>query len=520
MVRALGSTWRLPLAALGVLIGACDGEPPCGPSAGGPYWLEEGQAFAATVVCDSGAPVPAGATLAAIPPGRPTDREPIPAGLSFDPATGAMAWTPGLDQAAVYDLEVTLPGPDGVETTTLVIGVADAFDDPANVPVRDPGRYREEFGLPVVFLDPGPQDPEVYAPTTIVYRGRLVQAEAKKRGASSLSYPKNSYTLKFPDDDRLDEAAFPARKKLVLTSTFDDNSYLRQRLAFATWNQMSATHLPIGVDHAVVYADGVYLGLYLVSDHVDDDLMVDHGLAATGNLYKAYNHDANFRRDNNDGDGKATLADGYEKKAGLPDPGQPGAFADLEDLVAWVADADTAGFRAEVDTRLERADFADWWVLVTLIAGDDSAGKNAYLYHDAAGGGRWRYLPWDFNHSFGQTWETLRQPADAQGPYRQRNQIFVHLLDDPGYRQELRDRIAALLAGPLAASTVQAQVDAWWATIEPSARRDWRAWAGAYRTFPRWASRTDLTDVDGELAYLRAWIDARWAHAAVSFPDD
>ena len=52
----------------------------------------------------------------------------------------------------------------------------------------------------------------------------------------------------------------------------------------------------------VVYLDGVYFGLYTMTDHIDDELMQASGLLETGNLYKAINHDANFRLTNANGD--------------------------------------------------------------------------------------------------------------------------------------------------------------------------------------------------------------------------
>ena len=59
--------------------------------------------------------------------------------------------------------------------------------------------------------------------------------------------------------------------------------------------------------------------------------------------------------------------------------------------------------------------FADWFVFTSALRADDSAGKNSYLYHDprpAAPDPRWRYVPWDFNASFGQDWRARPTAAD------------------------------------------------------------------------------------------------------------
>ena len=44
---------------------------------------------------------------------------------------------------------------------------------------------------------------------------------------------------------------------------------------------------------------------------------------------------------------------------------------------------------------------------------DDSGGKNAYLYFDPVGG-LIHHVPWDFNHSLGQTWQTEREASNRR----------------------------------------------------------------------------------------------------------
>lgn len=499
-------------ALLGLLFApalvACGDEPPdCAPTAGGPYALVEGEPLVATLGC------------AADPAGRAPDAFTVtglPAGAVLDPTTATITWTPGLDQAAVYDLVLGVTG----EATTgaLRIAVADAFDTPGNVPPLDPTRYPEELGVPVVFVTPAPTT-ETYVPVTVVYRGQVHAAEAKLRGASSLSYPKQSYTLKFAAGDHLDDPdrGFVDVKRLVLTSTFDDNSYLRQRLAFDTWDRMDPRHVPVHAASAVVYLDGAFHGLYAVTDHVDDRLFEAAGLPAGGNVYKAINHDANFTLRTYEDQPKATLHDGYVKKDGLPVDGAAGAYDDLDALVDFVARSSDATFAAELPARIDVDDFRDWYVLVTFLLGSDSGGKNCYLFHDPVGGGPWRYAPWDWNHSFGQAWETSRTGADDWDDFADKNRIFVRMLADPALGPTVTARYRALLAGPLAEAEVVGRFDAMVAETAAVARRDWRKWGDAYASFDRWRGRDDLTDYDGEVAYVRGWIAARAAFLRARF---
>jgi hypothetical protein len=483
------------------------GPPKCAPAAGagGPYWIVESETVAFTVAC---------ATGLALEPGDLTAGA-LPAGATFDGQTGAFAFTPGLDQAAVYDLAFSVSSTN--ESIHVKIGVADKWDDPANVPVVDPLAYPEELGLPVLFLSPAPTTKE-YTPAEVVYRGHAYAASAKLRGAASLYYPKNSYTIELPKDDKLDEpdeaGGFEDKRKIVLISTFDDNSYVRQRLAYDLWNKLDPGHLQIQTYSAVVYLNGQYFGLYTVSDHIDGFLMEDHGYRKDGNLYKAVDHDANFALTSiqNGGAPKQTLHQGYVKREGTPLEGEPGAFADLEALVSFVATSDSPTFLAQIDTWIDRRDYEDWWIFVTFAMADDSAGKNSYHYRDPVANGPFRYAPWDFNASFGQTWQTDREPASVLVDYVWANKLFERLLAEPTLGPPLRARYDAVLHDQYALEEVLGLVDGYVARIDRSARRDEAKWGSAYQSYGGWSWRSNFTTYEGEIAYLKAWLTERWQY--------
>lgn len=169
----------------------------------------------------------------------------------------------------------------------------------------------------------------------------------------------------------------------------------------------------------MVFVNGAYQGVYTLTDHVDRHLMEDNAHFEDGNLYKARTHDANFRSTTGAGAAKASLSLGYEKTEGAPPHGEPGAYADLEELISWVSSSSRESFLAELDTRLARDEYEAWWMLVGYIAAGDSAGKNSYHYRDPRPGspdGRFHCVPWDFNESFGQSWRTARRRPDALAP--------------------------------------------------------------------------------------------------------
>ncbi len=442
-------------------------------------WIEEGDAVATALPC-----VASDSRLVG----------PLPRGARHE--RGLFIWTPGLDQADLY--RVTLS--TGDSTRTIVIGVADRFDAPDNLPLRSPQTYTHEMGLPVfhLTLDPGIAA-ETYSPATVVHGGHQYQAQAKLRGNSSLAYPKKHFTLNFAAGDRFDdpENGFRRRDKLTLRSSFDDNSYLRERMAFEVWNRLNPTGVRVQTASAVVYINGQYQGLYTVTDHIDGDLMVANGLPGGGNLYKAVSPASNFYH-------RKWIDTLYEKKEGLP-----GSYEDLQELVDFVLDADDDTFGREIPGRIQLDDYIAWLITSTAICASDTLGKNAYHYHPADG--PWRVVPWDFNESWGQDWSTMRELATDPEELASGNNLFRRLLADPTLGEAVRARYARAMTDGINAVDVLRLVDVLAARVGASARRDERRWRQAYLGFERWKDRTDFNDFDGEVAYLRRWIERRWA---------
>ncbi|MFP2962581.1 CotH kinase family protein [Myxococcus sp. 1LA] len=501
--------------------GEPDGGPPpqsnrCEPTAGEPQWVLEGEPVSATVTCATGHSAPD--TRFAV--------DNLPPGARFDVTTGTLSWTPGKDQASVWNL--TLREESTGETGTLKVGVAENESAPGNVPIVDPAAYTEEYGLPVFHLSfEGRLTAGGYRPVQLVYRGQRFDLEAKYRGATSSVFPKRSLTLKFPDEDLFSEPVFgngfTDRKRVVLITTFNDNSYLRSRLAFDVWSRMSPGHIHLRTYSAVLYVNNAYVGLYTVADHVNKRLMAAHGVDKDADAFKAEDNRANFSRLRKDGTPKNGLHEGYEKAEGSPEEGAPGAFAPMEALTAFVADSDMEAFRAGFPQRMNVQDYQDWWIFNTLILGVDSPAKNAYHLYDPATGGPWRYIPWDLDASFGQSYDTTRTSPTSKPNFRADNLLFQRMLDDPTIAGPMRERYRALLRDTLNVEAIQALIDGYVRETAPSARRDWAEWGakhqnfgdpndpwGGYGNFPHWHTRQDFNSYEEEVEYVRQWIRTRW----------
>lgn len=373
----------------------------------------------------------------------------------------------------------------------------------------------EEDGLPVFHLFLAPSLPEEDGEQwgRLLYRGRCYPVKGRIRGNTSLAFPKHSYTLTFagdaPFEDPLLGEGFPARRKLVLISPFNDNSYMRSRLAFTLWNRMSPDHLQVKTGSALLYLNGKYWGLYTAADHVGRELLAAQGLDPAGELFKAISPDANFSPHTAEGSPKASLAAGFEKKAGEPSAGRE-AYASILAFTEFVTEADAERFRAERASWMEPRDYEDWWILATLAHTSDSVSKNAYHYRAPGAGGRWRFIPWDLDASFGQEWNTRRSAPERFSDFADRNLLFARMLAASATAEPMRERYRALLRGELGLQEVLGLIERYARELGPAARRDEARWGEAYRGFWRWRSRTDFTTHEEELEYLRQWVRARW----------
>lgn len=449
-----------------------------------------------------------------------------PAGdIAFDEAMWEASWQTGSADAGEIEFVfmVRWVGAPTALPETLVQTVWIADDaNPAGVP-PDPTTYDQEYGLPVLHLDPFGELSEDYLLGDAVFAGEAFRMEMKIRGASSAAYPKNSYTLKTVEG-RLDlsDYGLGAVDHLVLVTTFDDNAYVRQKVIYDTWAAMAedsgVPRMTPATFFVVVYLEDQYRGLFMVLDHIDNEFMEARGHSETANLYKSVSHDANFRLTLANGASKTNLHAGWEKKEGLPESGA-GAFDDLDALTEFVGGSTTAEFLADADQWLDIDEFIDWFLLVHYTSSGDSAGKNAYLVNDLTSPG-FRFVPWDFNHSYGQSWRTSRIPSDMNEDFRSRNKVFDHLQTDPATFAAIQSRLDTLMepGAPLSSEFQLGRVDELIERLDPSCRRDWARWSAEYYSFGRWADdRTeagDWQDYDGEVAYLRQWLAERAAFMA------
>ncbi|GDX81727.1 hypothetical protein LBMAG42_35380 [Deltaproteobacteria bacterium] len=443
----------------------------------------------------------------------------LPTGASFDPGSRTFSWTTGPADGGRFDVTFSVLPVDGStelpDKGTVTFWVADDPSRSDNVPVT-PETYTEEWGLPVVHVATSAVlNTETDAEATVTWYGQSYATGIQIHGKTSSHYPKQSYGLKFTEAELPIAAWDVTRDHLLLISTFDDNSYVRQKFTYDLWAAIAdywgQPRLTPRSFFTVVYLNGHYLGLYVGEDRLDDEWADQLGFERDANLYKAVDPDANYALTDQYGAEKATLHQGYEKAEG--DPAED--FSDLDALVEFTGSSTAEEIISGSPDWIDLNEWMDALALLFYVNGEDSYVKNIYLHH--APGELFRYAPWDFNSAWGQNWRTYRVDPSFEDTGALDNRIFAAILSDPEASAWFWSRLDQLCRlGPLREAWQRETLDGYFAAIDRSAQRDWDVWSDQYRAYGDWAEHredeADWTDYEGEKAYLYEWIAGRAAH--------
>ena len=362
---------------------------------------------------------------------------------------------------------------------------------------------KENKKIPIFFIHPLPVSKDYFSSVTVIYKGITYKAKGKIRGAQSAFYPKKSYTLKFSKKNLFsdpDNPLFTNHEKLILHSNFDDNSYIRNRLAYFIWNSLE-NDFKINSFSAEIYGNGSFKGLYTVTEFIEKSYFVRNGKSSGGNLYKGESWDANLFT-------KADLFSGIEKKEGYPEAGDEGSYSDMKLFIEILNNnkLSESEFSKIFSQVADVQSYYDWWFLVSLIKGFDSIAKNTYHYHDLSASGKWYFIPWDFNYSFGQNAKTERSSPNFDHKKVSGNAVFKRLILNPNFHENYRKRYTRLLMNDLSLSNLINMIDKIYEEIHVSAKKDFSKWEKSYRDYILWNERKDFTNFDDEVNYIKKWI--------------
>jgi spore coat protein H len=324
-------------------------------------------ALAALAACDAGGPA------------RPAQTGPGPAGPAAAPAYGAFL------PAAAPDVTVA----DVRLTTKPVAGGATLADldrdtDPADS--FDPK-------VPVLFAAPD-------YPAATAANGAL-----SVRGHSTREAPQKSYKVNLIKT----APKWRGTDEILLNKHPYDRSRMRNKLAFDVLKGLPELAVP-QTWFATLAIDGHDYGLFTQVERVDKSFLKRLGGDAEGYLYKAENFEFQRYPDVL----KRTTDPGYDAKAFAKRLEINGA-KDHDRLITMLdaVNNEQTPINAVIDQHFDRANFITWFAVNVLTDNLDTDSQNYFLYAPRTGG-KWTFIPWDYDAAWGYYDQSTRIDRLAQ----------------------------------------------------------------------------------------------------------
>ncbi len=406
-----------------------------------------------------------------------------------------------------------------------------------DAPPADTGGWTPGTPLPLVLLqaeDPIVADVRVKATVEIILehdgtlgglsdapRALESLAAVEIRGMSSARlFPKHSYNLELRDDLGADRAVallgLPPEADWVLYGPYTDKTYVRDALAYGLSRRMG--HYAPRVRFAEAFVDGVYAGIYQVTEKVElDPDRVDlpdplpSGDLSGGYLFKI--------EGGTDGGAGFTTERGeiYE----LQDPSEDEITPEqLTWLRGWMNRFEDAIAHGEDPAAwIDVPSFVDFVLVNELSRNVDAFRRSAFLHKapDAMGGRLHAGPLWDFNIAWGNAdfcdgWNPEGLVWEAQDVCEDWHQIpswWIRVLRDERFTGPLRCRWNELRLGVLGDNALATTIEALVLPLAEAEQRDHARWATlGVNIWPNWYVGATWAD---ELAYLNTFTLARAA---------
>jgi spore coat protein CotH len=353
--------------------------------------------------------------------------------------------------------------------------------------------------LPVVSLEvKGPIASETKTPVTLRITGAS-QASSNEfsgliriHGASSRMYPKKSFGITLDQPVRW----FGMRESAhwVLNAAFVDRSLMRHKLSYDLFRSLSTTNaarLASGSRFVEVNLNGTYKGVFLLMERVDRTMLglkrYDTNAAEHACIYKCIDH---FTRMN------ALSHAAYEQRE--PDPTIQAYWGPLDRFNRFVNTSSDKEFFDPIKgiaSQLDLDNTIDFHLLVLLTSNMDGHDKNFVLGRDAPQRGapppRFFYVPWDYDATFGRTWNgaPFRPSAWLTNP------LWERLLTNADYRKKFGARWKQLRKREFSLPTIFRMIDENVRTLGAAAGRDHARWRGQ--------------SVEQDVAQMKEWLQQR-----------
>ncbi|MCL6598235.1 MAG: CotH kinase family protein [Alicyclobacillus macrosporangiidus] len=250
---------------------------------------------------------------------------------------------------------------------------------------------------------------------------------------------------------------------LHLNAEYDDPTMLRNALSFWFFRQIGVPSP--WTQHCRLIMNEQDLGVYLEIEGVDATFFRRRRLGCRS-LFYAVNHDADFSLVT----GarailKASLFDGYERVIGSRE--------DQKRFERFIFDLNTLrdeGLRRHVAERIDTPLYLRWLAGAVCTGNADGLTQN-YAVYESTHDGRYRFVPWDYEGTWGRNCFGQLCPMDTVGAFGE-NVLTTKVLGLPDARRAYRQLIRHLASTVFTEEYLVSVVRDWMRRIGPAVLAD------------------------------------------------
>ena len=305
-----------------------------------------------------------------------------------------------------------------------------------------------------VLLRKDPDDKSSFAVAVVDPQdGKRLPGRVTVKGAFTRGLAKKSLLIKLDPGHK-----WRGGLRISLNAMATDGSHMREWLS---WKMMKALGMAVPeVEYTAVTLNGRELGPYLRIEWVDGEVFERHRLGKDGEYFQPI--DSTYCGDLS----PASIENSSRCWRVLAPFG--GSHEPIEALVREIDAVTPTTVDELVEQKFEPEALVNWLTVNALVSDGDVYNKNYFLYRSKRIGGRWVVVPFDYDITFGRTYDPYREP-----PYTIVNDNFSYyyplalgapnpLRDKAVMNERLGSRIRARL-GELIEG-------------EPEPNRPWRGW--------------------------------------------
>ncbi len=357
------------------------------------------------------------------------DWEHIP--FSIDSEHGIILYNGGKEQYKINNNELNIEGIElSINTDDEVLIKGYSYD----VEFEDQNYQLYYTDLPIVNIDTRGKDikdePKNFAVLKILERDNPIFLHTmgiEVRGGFSQTFEKKSYLFELWNDDLGEEdekepiLSMPKSDDWLMDGLWNEPLRIRDFVAHDLWlsfgraESVTLNNGSPGIKrkYCEVFINHTYRGIYYLGENVDpQQLGIDNikDPNATYELYKGYTWDDGVLfKSAKSFSNKSDKWSGYEMKHLKGN--RKIDWSPLHNFVKFVVESDDDSFNSEIEKWADLDNLVDYFIFLNIMVAMDNVGKNIYTFK-AEENGKYCFIPWDFDGSFGNDWQGERIDVD------------------------------------------------------------------------------------------------------------